>query len=280
MNKTYLGIGVLVVMVVAAGWYFVSLNEPKAAPVVTPEPATTTPATTTTEVATGTTSAPTTSDKIELDLTKLQGKDRLYTEEEGKYENLSEEERRLLEKVKCAHKNIVYLPNLPKEKPSENTYAYCTLGELTDFRLISLKNGIAVTYGYNPKYADPGYLYIYDIQDDTRIQYRDLGGIAFGSDYIVYFSIGHFPSIHWTLELYRPGMSDFVKVPDSEISPDQASLRGLDTYNNKLSITVDENDVVTAKVHAYDCESSETGRPINCVEVKEESRTFDLSNLP
>jgi hypothetical protein len=96
MKKQYVGMGVLVLVVIAAGWYFVSLNEPKAAPVVTPAPhyhprATTTPG----EVATGTTSkAPTTSDEIELDLTKLQGKDRLYTEEEGKYENLSEEERR------------------------------------------------------------------------------------------------------------------------------------------------------------------------------------------
>jgi purine-nucleoside phosphorylase len=95
MQKQYVGMGVLVLVVIAAGWYFVSLNEPKAAPVVTPAPATTT-STTTTEVATGTTSAPTTPDEIELDLTKLQGKDRLYTEEEGKYENLSEEERKMV----------------------------------------------------------------------------------------------------------------------------------------------------------------------------------------
>jgi hypothetical protein len=49
MQKQYVGMGVLVLVVVVAGWYFVSLNEPKAAPVVTPAPAT--PATTT-EVAT------------------------------------------------------------------------------------------------------------------------------------------------------------------------------------------------------------------------------------
>jgi hypothetical protein len=47
MKKQYVGIGVLVLVMIAAGWYFVSLNEPKAAPVVTPAPATTTPATTT-----------------------------------------------------------------------------------------------------------------------------------------------------------------------------------------------------------------------------------------
>jgi hypothetical protein len=59
MNKTYLGIGVLVVMVIAAGWYFVSLNEPKAAPVVMQEPATspTTTLATTTDLIT-TTSTP------------------------------------------------------------------------------------------------------------------------------------------------------------------------------------------------------------------------------
>jgi hypothetical protein len=38
MQKQYVGIGVLVLVVIAAGWYFVSLNEPKAAPVVTPAP--------------------------------------------------------------------------------------------------------------------------------------------------------------------------------------------------------------------------------------------------
>jgi hypothetical protein len=81
MKKQYVGMGVLVLVMIAAGWYFVGSKEPKAAPVVTPAPVTTTPATTT-EVATGTTSAPTTPEEIELDLSKLQGKDRLYTEEE------------------------------------------------------------------------------------------------------------------------------------------------------------------------------------------------------
>jgi hypothetical protein len=117
MKKQYVGIGVLVLVVIAAGWYFVSLNEPKAAPVVTPEPATTTPATTTTEVATGTTSTPTTSDKIELDLTKLQGKDRLYTEEEGKYENLSEEEQKMV--------ILVIAPSWCSQKNKRTTASQC-----------------------------------------------------------------------------------------------------------------------------------------------------------
>jgi hypothetical protein len=45
MQKQYVGVGVLVLVVVVAGWYFVGSKEPKAAPVVTPAPGT--PATTT-----------------------------------------------------------------------------------------------------------------------------------------------------------------------------------------------------------------------------------------
>jgi hypothetical protein len=45
MQKQYVGVGVLVLVVVAAGWYFLGSKEPKAAPVVTPAPGT--PATTT-----------------------------------------------------------------------------------------------------------------------------------------------------------------------------------------------------------------------------------------
>jgi hypothetical protein len=38
MQKQYVGVGVLVLVVVVAGWYFVGSKEPKAAPVVTPAP--------------------------------------------------------------------------------------------------------------------------------------------------------------------------------------------------------------------------------------------------
>jgi hypothetical protein len=106
MKKQYVGMGVLVLVVIAAGWYFVSLNEPKAAPVVTPAPATTTPATTT-EVATGTTSAPTTPEEIDLISRSSRAKTVSTTEEEGKYENLSEEERMKKQKLSIS-------PNYPK----------------------------------------------------------------------------------------------------------------------------------------------------------------------
>jgi hypothetical protein len=49
MQKQHVGIGVLVLVVIVAGWYFVGSKEPKAAPVVTPAPVT--PAATTTDVA-------------------------------------------------------------------------------------------------------------------------------------------------------------------------------------------------------------------------------------
>jgi hypothetical protein len=276
MKKQYVGMGVLVLVVIAAGWYFVGSKEPKAAPVVTPEPATTTPATTTTEVATGTTSAPTTSDKIELDLTKLQGKDRLYTEEEGKYENLSEEEQKLLEKVRCPGRSFTFdysgrKKNVtrPCDKVQRNVKDF--------FRLVTLKNNIAVAVE-PPDGMNSGWIHIYDIKSDTRIETIMVNDYAFGPEYIIrkrplyLYPAEGLGSTGDKLDYYRPGMTGFAPIPNSEpLSPELGYV---------MSGLVFDGYIFTIKSALDDCDHSEIGYPINCVRVKEKTQTFDLSNLP
>jgi hypothetical protein len=180
MKKQYVGMGVLVLVVIAAGWYFVGSKEPKAAPVVTPAPAT--PATTA-EVATGTTSAPTTPEEIGLDLSKLQGKDRLYTEEEGKYENLSEEERRLLLKSRC---NVQHLKNHSQYERFPERRVSCNENNsgVQNDRLVSLNNNAAVIYG--PSGAEmKGWVYIYNIEKDQVMSDVDHGNYAFGHSVVI-----------------------------------------------------------------------------------------------
>jgi hypothetical protein len=252
MKKQYVVIGVLVV--IAAGWYFVSLNEPKAAPVVTPEPATTTPATTTTEVATGTTSTPTTSDKIELDLTKLQGKDRLYTEEEGKYENLSEEEQKM---VRNTYNN---------ECNNSRSNPICTESLFSgdkQARLISLKNDIALLHF---PYLDrkktttfsgtfPGWTFIYNVRtretpgSDSANQH-----MVMGSDYII--RPGYSMDGSTVLQLYRPGMGSFENIIPSFLSNTTGGIENTwtelseDGHVESLPI-VFSGEQITAYHHRY-----------------------------
>jgi hypothetical protein len=269
MQKQYVGIGVLVLVVIAAGWYFVSLNEPKAAPVVTPVPVT--PATTT-DVATSTTSAPTTPDEIELDLSKLQGKDRLYTEEEGKYENLSAEERKMITGVVC--KEYEWMCN----KDS---------GYWSHLRLVSLHNEVATIYTI----ADGalGALYLFDIRNKNFINwYRDSGNIAFGPNYLIkldYVIVAEKIN-KWTLWFYKPGMTDFVQVPGSDIDIATTTASYLSNANfvtGSFPVDFDGNNI-TAYLHTFkncvDLGSAFAPSTLNCEVASKTPVTFDLSNLP
>jgi hypothetical protein len=292
MNKTYLGVGILI-LVIVGGLCFLVVDEPVVEPVpVEPvETATSTPATATTEAAMSTTSTSTTPDETELDLTKLQGKDRLYTEEEGKYENLSAEEQRLVKKFRCSWyqmKNPTYATN------------YCGQ-EITSsaFRIISLKGGVALMYmpgddGYD--YA-PSTLYLYDIDSDHFVEYRNSGSrgfgtIAYGPTFMIKDSTGggytdEFsdlnPATSSALLLYRPGMKNFTEIPDSRLDANFTYLKwGSDIFR---SLPVDfYGDSITVNVYSYDCEGSVVSEyseaPIECTNVLERTRTFDLSNLP
>jgi hypothetical protein len=230
---------------------------------------------TTTEVATGTTSAPTTPDEIELDLTKLQGKDRLYTEEEGKYENLSEEERRVVVKAWCKLHNI---------NEHESTYSTCT-GVLAYFinrsRLVSLKNNTAIIYGPSESEAI-GSVITYNIaKNKITSSVPDSHNFAFDSNYIIHLEpVSPKESkdgIIWVFKYYRPGMDNFVEIPGSATD---LTANGLHTYYSlKLSSVNFNGDLLTANIDFYNCDESETGYPTDCVQVNKETKTFDLSNL-
>jgi hypothetical protein len=235
--------------------------------------------------------SPETITEIELDLTKLQGKDRLYTEEEGQYENLSAEERKVVDKAKNPNKCVSYRSI---EKNVERVGAGCN-DQLTDFSLVSLKNDVAVIYAHIAKFADPGRVYIYDISKDSRIDFRDLGNFAFGLEYIAYLMLDTNKDMpHWyhTLEFYRPGMTDFVKVPDSGIYPDPRDPSSESYFDNISlgSFPVDfDGDTVVLYRHTFkNCVDvgdeyeyiSDGDELLDCETASKTPVTFDLSNLP
>jgi hypothetical protein len=270
MKKQYVGIGVLVLVMIAAGWYFVSLNEPKAVPVVTPAPVT--PTTTTTEVATGTTSAPTTPEEIGLDLSKLQGKDRLYTEEEGKYENLSEEERKMV--------NIIYHTDC-----QTNTFIKCDVDlKNTEVRLVALKNGVLVMYVpivQNYKHDNPDGTYIfYDIEKTRLLSRNSPVFIVEGNKYMIRLTYGMGGSEE--LELYRPGMENFISIPQTFMI--NHSTYAKRSYTGEISIPIDfQDEKIIVHIHTYDLidttnDNSPAGRRYELL--SEETKTFDLSKLP
>jgi len=269
MNKTYLGI-IAVILLIIAGVYSL-VNKP-----VTDNENHTTP--TSTEVATDESKPEISINKInpndiELDLSKLQGKDRLYTEEEGRYENLSEEERRLLEKVRCPGSLFTFDYLGRKKNITENCEEVQRNVE-NFFRLVSLKGNIAVAVE-PPDGMNSGWIHIYDIENDSRIETIMGHNYAFGPNYIVrtrplYLIENSNNSEAW-LDYYRPGMTDFEPILNSK-PPSQLGY-------DMTEITFNEN-IFLIKVALSDCDEDEIGNPINCVRIHEETKTFDLSNLP
>jgi hypothetical protein len=291
MKKQYVGMGVLVLVVIAAGWYFVGSKEPKAAPVVTPAPgtpATTTDVATTTEIATSTNTTPTTLNEIELDLTKLQGKDRLYTEEEGKYENLSEEERRLVESVRCPGKSFTF-DYAGRRKDVTRPCSEVSRNVEDFFRLVSLKNNTAVVV--EPRDGmNSGWLHIYDLESDSRVEIIMGHDYAFGPDYIVRGRPSHLfndrqlqdPNLH-ALDFYRPGMTAFAPIPNSTL-PEGLWYFGIvgieyTDFTKKFPIKFN-GDSVTMEVSSFDCEESETGYPKNCEKIFIETKVFTVPPSP
>jgi hypothetical protein len=262
MNKTYLGVGILI-LVIVGGLCFLVVDEPVVEPVpVEPvETATSTPATATTEAAMSTTSTSTTPDETELDLTKLQGKDRLYTEEEGKYENLSAEEQKLVTAIRL------------RQEPGCLQDDYCAVARMYD-SIISLKGNYVLMQMSAPK---PGQsISLVDITNLETIEGVYSWWRPITSENI-YFRIVNNTDGTERLAYYRPGWSEFVDVPDSTLEegityaiPGMVSRTEYTATDNKLSITTFLYDL--------DIHSDENGDilPEARVGVKE----FDLSNLP
>jgi len=208
-----------------------------------------------------------------LDLTKLQGKDRLYTEEEGKYENLNEEEKKVLIEV-------YYCRNFKgKGKQVCKQYAEINKVKVEGARLMALKDEMAVVY--RPDGAEmEGWLYIYDLSKQVLVaNTNDQGDIAFGPNYIIMTKRSVQDS--QILQLYRPGMSDFIDIPDSQSQEEYVDRS--DQFNRIFPIEFGINSITTY-LHTFK----------NCVDIGGDfapgfyeckidtkvPKTFDLSNLP
>jgi len=266
-----LGVGIALIVLIA-GVYFV-LSEP----VARPTPIETNNTATSSLTITATTTEEGELDDIELDLSKLQGKDRLYTEEEGKYENLSEEERRLLTEAyhckdqrgnglwACKKYASIYL--------DPNDY-------LKNVRLVSLLDGVAVIHTVGegqPK----GRLYIYDlVERETIDEFIDYGNFALGPKYIV--NKETLSENTQKLKLYRPGMRNFVDIPES-------IARGVDYLDSSEPMLREfpiefTNDSITVFLHTYkncvDIGGEFAPGLMQCEVASIQHKEFDLTNLP
>jgi len=281
MSKKYSGLGVLVLALASAGLYFVANNGSTNQDQNIINSATSTLATSTEVIATepeDTDSREFSPKYTEMDLTKLQGKDRLYTEEEGLYENLSEEERKLVDAMIC---NDNHQFTRLCGRLHESSY----ISYIDYISIISLYNGIAVIS--MPHSGIKSVLYIYDIQNQEILgRYTDSWNTAFGPNYIIrrgenYISEHKFNG--WTLELYRPGMTNFVTIPDSNLELDLSYLEWKEMILRDFPIIFD-GDIITVTIHRHECDESDislwAGLPLECTNIIQGTKTFDLSNLP
>ncbi len=170
-------IGVLAVLVVGGiGWYLTekavlrSGNSP-------------TPSNTSTE-------SVATSSPIVLDYSKLTGKDRLYTEEEGVYNNLSEEEKELL--------SILLPSNI-----------------LETNHLVSLYAGFALIQYPTVKAAH--FYQLYDIKNKTLIDDVYYSDVVKSDTTLALINA---TSIYY----YKPGMGTIQEVPNSQLPAHQTYL--------------------------------------------------------
>ncbi len=281
MNKTRLGIGILA-LVFVVGLYFTMSSPPTNQDNTIINSATSTIATST-EVAVNeykpeeidSSDNEFTPKYTELDFSKLQGKDRLYTEEEGRYENLSEEERNMVNNIFCRNEQLAWFCKELPESP-----------DIKAVSLISLHDGITVIS--IPRLGGiKAELYIYDIQNQEILgRYTDSWNTAFGPNYIIRqgesrLSVEGFSG--WTLELYRPGMTNFVTIPDSAIKSDLSYLKWREMIFRDFPIIFD-GDTITVTIYKHECDKSVisewAGLPVYCTNIIQGKGTFDLSNLP
>jgi len=222
----------------------------------------------------------------ELDLTKLPGKDRLYTAEEGRYENLSEEEQAvLIEAYHCRD-----YKNDGKQACKHHAEIYGV--QIEDARLVALRDGVAVVYG--PSGAEmKGWLYIYDlVEREIVAKIIDVGNVAIGSDFIIYANDSGKES---RLELYKPGMKDFINITDSEIDTHLQThiqisyLEYKDSYYHPIFPVDFIGETITVYRHTYNYTEIEdsfneeglyTPRHVKRELISKTPKTFNLSNIP
>jgi len=283
MNKLYLKliISSLISICIALGLYFISIDKNKNSPNNSKQATSTEKVIEENQSENNNVNDETEPTKPTLDLTKLQGKDRLYTEEEGKYENLSEEEKVLIETYHCRN-----------YKWNCGQYIEINEAEVEGVRLVALKDGMMVIYG--PSGAEmKGWLYIYNLVEQKLVaEIIDVGNIALGSDFIVYANL---LGRNNELELYKPGMQDFINITDSKIDArpqtniEISYLEYRDSHYHPILPIDFTGETITVYEHTYNytaVESSfdEEGLYIPSFTkrdlISKVPKTFDISNLP
>jgi len=191
---------------------------------------------------------------IQLDYDNLKGKDRLYTEEEGKFENLSEAEKELM---------LVALYN-PK------CQVWCDWG-IQHSHILSLKNDVLLLAAPTGK---GGRIYIvYNVRSHKRDEeIWDSNTQIYSSSILVVISDKDSYDVREKLFYYRPGMMKFLAIPNSEIPTDKS-------YAKPVGLGITESEF------AFDADTLEITifeRVLNADEQPDHIRTatFDLSTLP
>lgn len=148
---------------------------------------------------------------ITLDYSKLIGKDRLYTEEEGKYENLSEEEKKVVrlalwrseteqrEFDKMSYdegKEIGRSFKRERERDLEETVLTSSL--------VALKNEYALVTFLTTKGRHHS---LYNLEQRKVV--GDFGGVDVRNDQVIIFPRER------GLFYYKPGMNDFLQIEKS-----------------------------------------------------------------
>jgi len=225
--------------------------------------------------------APETHPVNKIDLSKLQGKDRFYSEEEGKYENLGDEEQKLLTHLFCAIQ--------PRNHDSE-----CA-PDAEDFvrngihRLLALHNDHAVIW-YSSQSGAPSTIKIFDLKNlQETDQFRD-SDVAYGTDYMIRWrnTVHNDSDDVEFLELYRPGMSQFVKIPNTDLfEGTYKQMSESDMLPDRLVVEFSGENITTHVFHyiynktAESIYDPQTTPLFKFYELESEDvMIFDISNLP
>lgn len=267
MNKVYIGVGALV-LALLGGLYFMVDNSPIEQTENNPFPAASS-----TDFFLDWDRSKITHTEPKIDLAKLPGKDRLYTEDEGRFENLSEEEQIvLIEAYYCRD-----YKSYGKKACKQHAMIYGGV-EMENVRLLALKNGVAVVYVMSwsrPK----GRLYIHNLEKQELVEeFIDSGDMAIGSDFIIRVNRSGKDN---SLELYRPGMLDFMKIPNSLIEGAEYAERS-DPLLRNLPIKFNK-DSITVYLHTYkncvDVGGAFAPGFLECEVATKVPRQFDLSGI-
>ena len=185
---------------------------------------------------TPTLSTPPTNNQIEkIDYSTLE-KDRLYTEEEGKYENLSDVGKKLL-------RTVLALPDCINDPTLSYCYEYEQ--QIKRSSIIALKNDVILVDIPSQKIG--AFYKIYDLKQnkyvgkqmwhfDTNTKNKDLVIYVYDDD-----------TSGQNLFYYRPGRRSFALVPNSKISSSESYWYNVGMGTGLPDITF-KNDVFTISI--------------------------------